>query len=194
MKKNIFLLLFLPLGYSVESSATEEIPNITTKNPSFLTDDKPKFVGNNQELTKHITGECSPEPLLSMYEDFVELGIKEANLSTENTNITFKKRALTDKFVRDKLKSEFGEDFLTDSCELAGLTFFVEEAYSGGQGAYIITFNTTDSAIRASNLLKNLNRNNFKTNKFLTLFDWRVYKNTILINFFDQAIVRFYES
>ena len=194
MKKIIFLLFLIPKGCSADSDANEK-NSIIIEDPPILIEEKPKSIENRDALTKPtVTENCSTEPLLDMYEDFVELGIKEANLSTENTNITFKKRSLPDQDVRDKLKSEFGENFLTDACKLGGLTFFVEEAYSGGQGAFVITYNTTESAIRASNILKNLKRNNFKTNKFLTLYDWRVNNNSILVNFFDQAIVRFYES
>lgn len=188
MKRFIFLLFFIPLGCSVESSAIEE-EEISRVDSSSASVDKESIA-----IKSGIDKNCLTKPLLRMYEDFVELGIKEANLSTEKANINFEKKTIPEDVAIKKLTTEFGEDFLRDACKIGGSTFLVSESYKGGQGAYVITFSSTENANQAAALLQSLDRNNFRTNKFLTLFDWRIDDTTILINFFDQAIVRFYET
>ena len=191
MKKFIFLLFFIPLGCSVESNAIQETPKVVESELVIV-----KNIPNKSEpvIVESLNNKnCATAPLLEIYEEFVELGIKEANLSTEKANINFEKNSIPEDVAIKKLTTEFGRDFVKDACKVGGSTFLVSESYKGGQGAYLITFNSTESANKAAALLQSLDRNNFRTNKFLTLFDWRIDDTTILINFFDQAIVRFYE-
>ena len=69
MKKFILFLFFVPLGCSIEkSSAIEDVPNIAKSETTFI--------------ESSIENNCTGEPLLLMYEEFVKLGIKESNLLT----------------------------------------------------------------------------------------------------------------
>lgn len=178
MKRFIILLCLIPLGCSVESSTVQDTP-VTTKN-------EPKVV-------KILDKNCPSEPLLEMYENFVELGIKGANLTTDQANVTFSKRKSPEIEITKNLTSDFGTAFLKDACSFEGLIFSIDDARNNYLGAYQITYNSEKSAALAANILENLDSVQLKFFKVATVFDWRLSENSILINYHSPAMTIYYE-
>lgn len=179
MKKLILLLFFIPLGCSVETKAIEDHPTTIQDSPNLLED--------------KIAKDCPSEPLLDMYEDFVELGIKSANLTTEKASITYSKHLISNKDAREKLISEFGIDFLKNVCAFDGLMFITKDKRESYLGAYQITFNSSENAGIAAEALGNLNREHFRTNKVATLFDWKLNGAAILITYNAPSVTAYYD-
>lgn len=179
MKRFIFLLFFIPLGCSVESSAVQETPTIVESEPAIVENI------NNKD--------CATEPLLKIYEEFVELGIKEANLTTEKASISFSKRQTPKIEIKNNLTSEFGSAFLKDACALDGLVISMKDIREGYLGAYQLTFNSEKSAVLAANIIKESRSKQLKVFKVATVFDWRLSKNTILINYNSPATTIYYD-
>ncbi|WP_201590269.1 hypothetical protein [Psychrobacter fozii] len=179
MKKFILFLFFLPLGCSIESSAIEDVPNIEKSETTFV--------------ESSIEDNCTGEPLLSMYEEFVKLGIKESNLLTSKANITFTKSSTPKSKIENNLTSDFGANFLKNACSIDGTVISIKDLREGYLGAYQITYNSEESALLAANIIRDTNSTQLKFFKVATVFDWRLIKNTILINYNSPATTVYYE-
>ena len=180
MKKFILFLFFAPLGCSVEkSSAIEDVPNIAKSETTFI--------------ESSIENNCTGEPLLLMYEEFVKLGIKESNLLTSKANITFTKSNTPKSRIEKNLTSDFGSDFLKDACAIDGTVISIKDLREGYLGAYQVTYNSEESALLAADIIRDANSTQLKVFKVATVFDWRLVKNTILINYNSPATTLYYE-
>ena len=179
MKRFIFLLFFIPLGCSVESSAVQETPKVVKSEPAIV-----KNINDT---------DGAAEPLLEIYEEFVELGIRSANLTTEKTHITFKKIRTPEAEIKSIVSSEFGKEFLKNACSFDGLIFSIDDVRNNYVGAYQITFNSEESAVLAANIIKESRSKQLKVFKVATVFDWRLSKNTILINYNSPATTIYYD-
>lgn len=180
MKKFIFLLFFIPLGCSVESSAVQETPTVVESEPAIV---------------KNLPNEdCATGPLLEIYEEFVELGIKSSNLTTEKANITFKKIRTPEAEIKSMISSEFGTEFLKSACSFNGLIFSIDDVRNSYVGTYQINFNSEKSATEASNILVSLDRRHFRTKKVATLFNWRVSGTSILITYNSPSVTEYYNK
>lgn len=180
MKKFIFLLCFIPLGCSVESSAVQDTPTVVENKPTVI--------------ERSIDKNCNSEPLLTMYEDFVVLGIKSANLTTEKARIIFEKIKTPEVEVKSMLASEFGTEFLKNTCAFDGLIFSIDDVRNNYVGAYQITFNSEKNASEAADILSNLDRRHFRTKKVATLFEWNIIDTTILITYSGPSVTEYYEK
>lgn len=180
MNKFIFFLCFTLLGCSVESNAIQDSPTVVEHEPS---------------VTEHSIGKsCNSEPLLEMYEYFVELGIKSANLTTKKASITFEKIKTPEIEIKSMLASEFGEKFLRNTCSFDGSIFSIDDVRNNYVGAYQVTFNSKKDANEAAHILRELNRRNFQTKKVATLFEWKTIGTTILITYSGPAVIEYYEE
>lgn len=179
MKKFILFLFFVPLGCSVESSAIEDVPNTAKSETTFI--------------ESSIENNCTGVPLLSMYEEFVKLGIKETNLLTSKANITFTESSTPKSRIESNLTSEFGSNFLKDACAINGTVVSIKDLREGYLGAYQVTYNSEESALLAANIIKNVNSTQLKVFKVATVFDWRLIENTILINYNSPATTLYYQ-
>lgn len=180
MKKFIFPLFFIPLGCSVESRAVQDTPAVVENEPAIV--------------KKTYNKDCVIEPLLETYEDYIELGIKSANLTTETANINFSKRETPEVEIRNNLTTDFGREFLKDACALRGSVISLKDAREGYLGAYQITYNSEQSAVLAADFLEKLNTRQLKFFKVATVFDWKLDKNAILINYNSPALTMYYEQ
>lgn len=180
MKKFIFLLCFIPLGCSVESSAVQDTPTVIENKPTVI--------------ERSIDKNCNSKPFLETYENFVELGIKSANLTTGKANITFSKRKTPEIEIKNNLTSEFGSAFLKDACALDGIVISIRDVREGYLGAYQITFNSEKNASEATKFLKNLDTEQLNFFKVATIFDWKLNDTTILITYNDPGVTKYYEQ
>ena len=189
MKKIILLLFLIPIGCSTDGSAPKDSPSVAdlSVEESTVTSHIPIKIEHD------IISNCTTEPLLKMFEDFVELGVKSANLTTEKASVSFSKLKTSEIKIKNKLMSEYGSDFLKDACAYDGLVFSMRDVYEGYLGAYQITFLSKEKADLAVSFLENLDRENFQTNKVATVFNWKRSGATILIIYNDPAITKYYD-
>lgn len=189
MKRLILLLLFIPLGCSVETNAIEDSP------PIVETHEKKTAVTRNAPVDSKsdVVGNCSTEPLLEMFEDYVELGVKATNLTTEKAGVSYSKLKTPKTEIKNNLTKGFGSEFSKDACAYDGLVFSLRDAREDYLGAYQITYKSQEAATEAAIFLENLDTEQLKVFKVATIFDWKLDDTTILINYHSPATTKYYD-